>query len=95
MPELGSKIDEIKSHEYDFYNLSEKDQVTTLNNFINIFTCGPTTADISSFVPKAGTVGKGKFNDNILKYDSVVLINQSPTGLFEKEINLQTIKPKG
>ncbi|MBR0480361.1 type II CRISPR RNA-guided endonuclease Cas9 [Candidatus Saccharibacteria bacterium] len=94
MPELGGKIDEIQAHAQDFKELEIKDQVLTLHNFLSVFNCGPTTADLSKFVPKAGTVGKGKFNDNVFRYDSAFLINQSPTGLFEEVIDLKTCKPR-
>ncbi|MDO4967363.1 MAG: type II CRISPR RNA-guided endonuclease Cas9 [Candidatus Saccharibacteria bacterium] len=91
MPELGGKIDEIRAHKADFYRLSLKQQCLTLNNFINVFTCAPTTADLSSFVPKAAGVGKGKFNDDMMKYKTAELINQSVTGLYEKVIDLKRI----
>lgn len=91
MPELGGKVDEIIEHKQDFMNLDLKKQCLVLVNFLNIFACSPVTSDLSSFVPKAGTVGKGKFNDNVLKYDSVLLVHQSVTGLFEKVIDLKTV----
>ncbi len=94
MPELGGKISEIRLYKDKFFELELKEQIYFLHNFLNIFACGPTTADLSVIVPKAGTVGKGKFNDNVLKYDSALLILQSPTGLFEKVIDLKTCPPE-
>ncbi|MDO4987120.1 MAG: type II CRISPR RNA-guided endonuclease Cas9 [Candidatus Saccharibacteria bacterium] len=94
MPLLASKIDEIIAHREDFCKLGEKEQVTVLHNFLNIFTCGPTTADLSRFVPKASVLGRCVANDNILKYDSALLIHQSPTGLFKKVVDLKTCKPE-
>lgn len=94
MPEFGGKIDEIKEHRCDFENLDLKTQALTIADFVKILSCGPETANLAAFVPKAGTVGRGKFNDAINRYNSCVLINQSPTGLYEEVINLKTVQPK-
>lgn len=94
MPEFGGKIDEIIEHRVDFCDLDCSDQLAMLFEFTKILSCGPETANLLLFVPKAGTVGKGKFNDNVLNYNSFYLINQSPTGLYEERIDLKTVQPK-
>ncbi len=94
MPMFSGKIAEIRACKDKFSELGLKEQIYFLHNFLNIFTCGPTTADLSAIVPKAGSVGRSTFNDDVLKYDSVLLILQSPTGLFEKVIDLKTCPPE-
>ena len=94
MPELGGKIKEIIEHKPDFEKLDLKEQCLLLVEFTKILTCGPETANLLAFVPKAGTVGKGKFNDDTYRYSSALLINQSPTGLYEERIDLKTVQPK-
>ena len=90
MPMFGGKIAEIWACEDKFAVLELKEQIYFLHNFLNIFACNPTTADLSAIVPKATVLGRSVFNDNVLKYDSALLILQSPTGLFEKVIDLKT-----
>ena len=82
------------TREPDFEKLDLKEQCLLLVEFTKILTCGPETANLLAFVPKAGTVGKGKFNDDTYRYSSALLINQSPTGLYEERIDLKTVQPK-
>ncbi|WP_316558126.1 type II CRISPR RNA-guided endonuclease Cas9 [Methanimicrococcus hongohii] len=62
-------------------------QVKVLNEILKIFSCKPARADLSAIGCKA--TGRIELS-NPLKWD-VKLIHQSPSGLFENEINLKEL----
>ena len=70
-----------------FVNLNPLDQAKILLEIIKIFKCDRQTAD---FKMLSGTGARGiisRLND-ITNNDSVYLINQSPTGLYENKVDL-------
>lgn len=73
-----------------FQSLSSvEDQCYVLAEILKLFACKPLTADLKLI--KAGeNVGRIKVNKKISSKKSVSLINQSPTGLFETEVDLLT-----
>lgn len=94
MPEFGGRIAEIQTRKEKFSSLELKEQIYLLHNFLNVFTCNPTKADLSTIVSGAKAVGTGRINNEVSKCDSALLILQSPTGLFEKVIDLKTCPPE-
>lgn len=93
MPRLSSKTDEIKRGRGEFNNLELEKQCKVLVNFLKIFSCSAESGDLSSFVPNAAHVGVANISNDLDKYDKIELILQSPTGLFEKKIDLKTVQP--
>ncbi len=95
MPSFGAKVSEIRSHRNDFVALDLKAQVVALINFVKILKCNAETGDISSFVPKSSFLGKPTASEDIVsRSEKAELINQSPTGLYQENINLKIVQPK-
>ena len=94
MPTLSSKIPEIVAHKDDFMRLDLKAQVNALLNFLNVFTCSKVFGNLTAFVPRSSVVGRASFSSNISNLKSIFLIVQSPTGLYEKEIDLKAYSPE-
>ena len=44
-----------------------------------------------SLIGGAANAGTIKLNNNITKYNQISIINQSPTGIYEKEIDLMKL----
>ncbi len=95
MPGLTGKIPEILDNANKFSGLSEKQQIVTIYNFLKILKCNAETGDLSSFVPRAAFIGKASTGEDVVnKVDTICIINQSPTGLYEEIIDLKTVQPK-
>lgn len=85
--------DQIKTMEEGrekFENLSIEDQCMVLTQILHLFQCKPITADLRN-IGGGPTAGKIQVNKNISKIQSVKLVNQSVTGLFQQEIDLLTV----
>lgn len=79
-----------------FASLTLEEQVQTLLQFLSIFACRATTVDISSLringkSPKQSRIRR---NNTVTESKRFVLINQSVTGLFEKELSLNALMTK-
>lgn len=95
MPSFEAKVSEIRQHTTDFVNLSLKEQCNVLSNMLKIFKCNADTGDVSIIVPKSAHLGKPTMAEDIIpRFDSALLINQSPTGLYEERIDLKTVEPR-
>lgn len=71
-------------------------QAKALNNVLHLFQCNSTRMDISDLEwpdEKKGPKEAGKLtcSNNISKFDSIFMINDSPTGIYESKIDLKTI----
>ncbi|MBQ3034357.1 MAG: type II CRISPR RNA-guided endonuclease Cas9 [Deferribacterales bacterium] len=74
-----------------FENLELKDQCKVISETLKLFACKPLNADLSLIGGSkfAGNVGFTK--NTLIKNKSIILINQSSTGLFEESIDLLKI----
>lgn len=91
-PGVKSKIPEIVAAKDKFVTLGINEQCNTLKEYLKIFNSSTKYANLSSYVPKASTVGRVQFSQNISNLESAELIQQSPCGFFEKNIDLKTYK---
>lgn len=88
---LGKQGDNLAAVRKRFEELSIENQCTVLNEILQLFRCNRVLSDF-----KAIGIGKGKgksagtisITNKISNYKEVKLINQSPTGIFEQEIDL-------
>ena len=73
-----------------FEKLSVEEQCIVLGEILHLFQCRPVKADLSLIggSPNTGNVQVGKMISNC---KSVMMINQSPTGVYEQVINLLKI----
>jgi len=73
-----------------FKTLSPEDQVKTLSQILNAFKCNAETVNLKS-IGGPGNTGIIQLNSNLDSFDSIKLIHQSPSGLFENEIDLKKL----
>jgi len=76
-----------------FINLSPEKQAEVLNEVLHGFQCNATAVNLKRIEEFGGSSAAGVIDlmNNLTKFESVKLINQSPSGLFETEIDLKTI----
>lgn len=84
---IGNVLEEGRER---FIDLSFEQQIDTLLEIQKLFTRNNSGVNLLNIGGKAKT-GVTKLNKKISNYNSIVLINQSITGLFEKEVDLLTI----
>lgn len=95
MPSFGEKAEEIRKNTSNFLSLDMKTQCSVISNMFKVTKCNADTGDISVLVPKSSHLGKPTMPEDIApRCDTALLINQSPTGLYEEIINLKTVQPK-
>ena len=73
-----------------FIHLDIDEQLRTLSQILQITRIGTTSGDLRTIGSSAAT-GVMKLGKNLGKEEELLLINQSVTGLFEKQIDLLTV----
>ena len=73
-----------------FISLSPEEQSKLLNEILHAFQCNATYVDLRAINGPAKT-GMIQKNSNLATFNSVKIINQSPSGLFEREVDLKQI----
>ena len=61
-----------------------------LYEILHLFQCNSTLADLSG-IAGPGNAGSLVLSNEIGKYDSIAIIHQSPTGIYEQEIDLNKL----
>ena len=80
----------LKNNREKFELLSAENKCLVLYEILHLFQCQSMSADlrIMGGPEKAGILC---LNNNITKYNKVSIVNQSPTGIYQKEIDLKRI----
>ncbi|MCM1088019.1 MAG: type II CRISPR RNA-guided endonuclease Cas9 [Muribaculaceae bacterium] len=73
-----------------FTQLNKEEQCIVLYEILHMFQCQSGVADLK-LIGGPGNAGKLLLNNNITKYGQISIINQSPTGIYQQEIDLKTI----
>lgn len=73
-----------------FEKISIEEQCIVLGEILHLFQCKPVTADLT-LIGEAKNAGKVQITKRISGYNSIELINQSPTGLYEQVIDLLNV----
>ncbi len=73
-----------------FLNLSKMNQIEALSKIIQLFRCVSGTTDLTLIGAK-GTAGSIRNAKTLNIKNKVLIINQSITGIFEKEVDLNTV----
>lgn len=95
MPSFSEKAEEIKKSVPKIADLDIKTQCSVISNMLKVTKCSADTGDISILVLKSSNLGKPTMPEDIVpRYNETLLINQSPTGLYEEIIDLKTVQPK-
>lgn len=74
-----------------FIELSDEDKCIVLYEILHLFQCNSTKSDLH-LINGARCAGVLKMTSNISKCNQISIINQSPTGIFQQEIDLKRVK---
>ncbi len=86
----ANQVDKLIEGKDKFQSLSVEDQCYVLAEILKLFACKPLTADLT-LIGGSKNAGRVKSGKKISSKESVFLINQSPTGLFETKVDLLKI----
>ena len=87
---LGTQAVTLKNGKTVFVELGIEDKCSVLTEILHLFQCQSGAANLS-IIGGPGQAGIVKINKNIADIKSICIINQSPTGLYEQEIDLKTV----
>ncbi|MBQ6436657.1 type II CRISPR RNA-guided endonuclease Cas9 [bacterium] len=94
MPLLGMQVDKFWENKDKFAALLIQEQCLVFSLLLIVFKCNTATADLSFFIKGTNGIGKCIISSDIGALDEVLLIQQSPTGLYQKVIDLKSVKAK-
>lgn len=80
---LGNKRDK-------FMTLSREEQCVVLSEILHMFQCQSGLANLK-LIDGPANAGSLKLNNDITKYEQISIINQSPAGIYEQEIDLKRV----
>lgn len=86
----ANQVDKLIKDREIFDELNIEEQCIILNEILHLFQCKPLTANLS-LLGEGQTVGAICNNKIISKNKSVIMVNQSITGLFRQELDLLKI----
>lgn len=84
---LSAQVNTFEQGRNRFLDLCEEEQCILLGEFLNLFKCNSVTSNLS-LIGGGKESGKILLSNTISKYQSVMIINQSPTGLFSKDVDV-------
>lgn len=94
VPEYKNPIKKLSVSKEVFVQKPLKEQCVILGKMMTIMAAGKDKANLSSIIKGASDISKSRINGKLNPSDQVLLINQSPTGLYESVIDLQTVAPR-
>ena len=86
----ASQTSTLKEQREQFSILPLSKQIHVIKEILKLFKCASATADFK-LLEKGSTCGKIQVSTNITKCKQCILINQSPTGVFEQEVDLMKL----
>ena len=86
----ASQTKTLKEQRGLFQKLALSEQIHILGEILKLFKCASASADFK-FIGKGGRCGIIQVGSNITKCNECILINQSPTGVFEQEVDLMKL----
>lgn len=86
----ASQTTDLQEQRDVFEKLSLADQIHVIGEVLKLFKCASASANLK-LLDKGNACGVIKVSNNILKFKQCVLINQSPTGVFEHEVDLMKL----
>lgn len=87
---LGAQLETLEKGEDKFRKLTLEEQCKVLVEILHLFQCTSALADLKLIGGK-GNVGMLTLSINLSDNKEIKIIHQSPTGIFEKEIDLSKI----
>ncbi len=73
-----------------FIKISNENKCVVLSEILHMFQCQSNSANLK-LINGPGSAGILVLNNNITKCSQISIINQSPTGIYEQEIDLKTL----
>lgn len=89
-PSLNNTITKLTAANERFSQLNLADQCATIANIIYAFQPNANVADLSPVADNATSIGKIKISNDLANCTTAFLMLQSPTGIFERTIDLKT-----
>ena len=87
---LSAQEKTLTDKRHNFMELSKENQCIVLSEILHMFQCQSTTADLK-LIGGPARAGILLLNNNIMYCKNISIINQSPAGIYEQEIDLKTI----
>ncbi|MDY0237153.1 MAG: Cas9 endonuclease PAM-interacting domain-containing protein, partial [Gudongella sp.] len=87
---LGRQSESLASRRDAFLQLTPEEQSEVLNEILHAFQCNPATMNLKK-IGGPGNTGMIWPSNDLSKFGSVKLVNQSPSGLFESQKDLMKI----
>lgn len=87
---LGLQAITLEKKKENFVELSMENKCLVLYEILHLFQCQSVAANLSQ-IGGPGHAGILVLNNNITKTNKISIINQSPTGIYEQEIDLKTV----
>lgn len=94
VPMLSRPLQKLAANRDHFEQLDLKAQCYALSEILKVAASGKNQANLSLLVSGATRIGQSFVSRKLNPSDQVLLINQSPTGLYESIIDLQTVAPR-
>lgn len=85
-----TQIDTLRGLHARFIDSTAEVQAKALSEMLHIFQCNPLGMNLK-MLGGPGNAGRIIINRNITDFDSIILVNQSPSGLFETYTDLKKI----
>lgn len=86
----ASQTTDLQEQRDVFEKLSLADQIHVIGEVLKLFKCASASANLK-LLDKGNACGVIKVSNNILKFKQCILINQSPTGVFEQEVDMMKL----
>lgn len=86
----ASQTKDLQEQRVVFEKLSLAEQIHVIGEVLKLFKCASASANLK-LLDKGNACGVIKVSNNILKFKQCVLINQSPTGIFEQKVDLMKL----
>lgn len=93
VPGFSATVEKLKNNQSMFASLDNNSRVDVIKNLITVMDCSKDIANLSA-IDCGANVGRAYGSNCISSYSTALLINQSPTGLYEEVIDLKTVRPK-
>lgn len=87
---LGEQAKTLTMHKEKFLRLGKEEKCILLGEILHMFQCQSGASDLS-LMGGPGKAGLLVLNYNITKIEKISIINQSPTGIYEQEIELKKV----
>lgn len=84
---LGAQIKTLTDNRKRFVALSDEEKCVVLSEILHMFQCNSSAANLS-LIGGPGKAGTVKIGNTISNFEKATIINQSPTGIYEQEIDL-------